>query len=78
MTNAKRQMLLEVAYDMVQKVHHDLCLDKKTELAEQTLDVQRRIILLSQALRKNNSSTGISKETLDAINAIGSKTHREV
>ena len=39
MTNAKRQMLLEVAYDMVQKVHHDLCLDKKTELAEQTLDV---------------------------------------
>ena len=78
MTNAKRQMLLEVAYDMVQKVHHDLCLDKKTELAEQTLDVQKRIIMLSQALRKNNSSTGISKETLDAINAIGSKTHREV
>ena len=78
MTNAKRQMLLEVAYDMVQKVHHDLCYDKKTELAEQTLDVQKRIILLSQALRKNNSSTGISKETLDAINAIGSKTHREV
>ena len=78
MTYAKRQMLLEVAYDMVQKVHHDLCYDKKTELAEQTLDVQKQIILLSQALRKNNSSTGISKETLDAINAIGSKTHREV
>lgn len=78
MTNAKRQMLLEVAYDMVQKVHHDLCLDKKTELAEQTLEIQKRIILLSQALRKNHSSAGISKETLDAINAIGSKTHREV
>ena len=78
MTNAKRQMLLEVAYDMVQKVHHDLCLDKKTELAEQTLDVQKRIIMLSQALRKSKNSTGISKETLGAINAIGSNTHREV
>lgn len=82
MTKAKQQATLELAYDLVQKIHHDLCLDKKTELAEQTLDIQRRIILLAQELRKSDKAQGssfeIPKETLDAINAIGRKTHREV
>lgn len=82
MTKAKQQATLELAYDLVQKIHHDLCLDKKTELAEQTLDIQRRIILLAQELRKTDkaqrSSVEIPKETLAAINAIGRKTHREV
>lgn len=82
MTKAKQQATLELAYDLVQKIHHDLCLDKKTELAEQTLEIQKRIIMLSQELRKadkaQRSSFEIPKETLAAINAIGCKTHREV
>ena len=52
MTNAKRQLLLEVAYDLVQKVHHDLCISHKTKEAEQTLEIQRLLILLSNALEK--------------------------
>ncbi len=79
MTKAKQQATLELAYDLVQKIHHDLCLDKKTELAEQTLEIQKRIIMLSRELRKadnaQRSSVEIPKETLAAINAIGRKTH---
>jgi hypothetical protein len=52
MTNAKRQLMLEVAYDLVHKVHHDLCISHKKKEAEYTFDIQRRLILLSQMLTK--------------------------
>ena len=82
MTKAKRLAMLEVASDLVQKIHHDLCRSKTPELAEKTLEIQRQMYVLSQALGKEEdvpcSSFEIPKKTLAAINAIGRKTHREV
>ena len=50
MTNAKRQLMIEMAYDLVHKVHHDLCVSHKIKEAEQTLEVQRQLMILSQKL----------------------------
>lgn len=56
MTNAKRQLMIEVAYDLVQKVHHDLCISRKTKEAEQTLEIQRQLSILSQLLERGNKN----------------------
>lgn len=81
MTKEKRLTTLEVASDLVHKIHHDLCRSNKPELAEHTLEIQRQMYVLSQALKKEKdvprSSIEIPQETLDAINAIGRKSHRQ-
>ena len=52
MTKAKRRAMLEVAYDLIEKVHTDVCnsTDHSDDTAQYTLDVLRRIILLDQRL----------------------------
>ena len=82
MTKDKRLVALQIAYDQIQKIHHELCVAGKTEVAEKTFDIQRRIILLALELQKSGDeplvSCDITTETMAAINAIGRKTHREV
>jgi len=56
MTNAKRLMMLEVASDLVQKVHHDLCLSRKIKEAEQTMEIQKQLIILSRALERGGKN----------------------
>ena len=52
MTKDKRLVALQIAYDQIQKIHHELCVAGKTEVAENTFDIQRRIILLALELQK--------------------------
>lgn len=52
MTKDQRLAALQVAYDQVQKLHHDLCVGRKTKEAAKTFDIQRRIILLALELQK--------------------------
>lgn len=56
MTKAKQLAMLEVAYDLVQNVHHDLCRSKQLELAEEALEIQRRLIVLSQDLTRRSDN----------------------
>ena len=51
MTDARREALFEVAYDILSKIHSDLCHDRKFELAEELLDIMRRLILLSRKFK---------------------------
>lgn len=53
MTKAKRLAMLQVAYDQVQKIHHDLCICGKTKEAAQTFEIQRKLILLALELQKD-------------------------
>ena len=51
---AKDKMLLdvrcEVAYDELEKVFNELCYYKNNDLAEELLDIQRRLLLFTQRL----------------------------
>lgn len=87
MTNIKRQMMIEVASDLVHKVHHDLCRSRKIKESEQTFEIQRQLSLLSDMLKKGNCDTKhkpntkpepihkLTPETLAAINALGRQIH---
>ena len=50
MTRERIDALLEVAYDILSKIHGDLCRKRKVELVEELTDIMRRLILLSQKL----------------------------
>ena len=87
MTSAKRLMMIEVACDLVHQVHHDLCLSREIKEAEQTMEIQRQLILLSDALEKasrnkertpkakSEPASKVTPETIAALNAIGRKIH---
>lgn len=46
----KREAMLEVAYDILSKIHSDLCRSHKTSQAEELFDILRRLILLSKKI----------------------------
>ena len=52
MTKEKHLAMLQVAYDQVQKIHHDFCICGNTKEAAQTLEIQRQILILSKMLWK--------------------------
>ena len=56
MTNSKRQTMIEVAYDLVSKVHSDICNNssrKETDdITEETMEILRRLIMLSKKLER--------------------------
>ena len=49
-TTSKNDARLEVAYDILSKVHSDLCNSRKLEQAEELIDIMRRLILLSKKI----------------------------
>ena len=52
MTVKKQRVMLEVAYDLISRVHSDICNNSnKHNLAEDTLDILRNIILLDKKLK---------------------------
>ena len=59
MTKAKQRLLLEVAYDLVAKVHSDICTSTKRDddTADYTLEVLRQIMVLDKkiSLRKGGA-----------------------
>lgn len=56
MTKAKMQLTLEVAYDLISKVHSEICqrtiINDKNHLAEDTLEILRKIIKLDKDLEE--------------------------
>lgn len=53
MTKEKQRLMLEVAYDLISKVHTEICRSDKREvnLADDTLEILRRIIKLDNKLK---------------------------
>ena len=52
MTKAKRRLMLEVAYDLIAKVHSDICnsTTRADDTADYTLEILRRIMVLDKKL----------------------------
>lgn len=48
MKESKRQLWLEVVVETLQRIHGELCRERKIEQAEQLYDIIRRLILLSK------------------------------
>jgi hypothetical protein len=46
----KTEARLEVAFDILQKIHSDLCHNRKIEEAKELQDVMRRVILFSEKI----------------------------
>ena len=59
MTIEKEKMLLEVAYDLIERVHSSICNrdNRKENLAEESLEILRRILLLDSKLIVKRSDT---------------------
>jgi hypothetical protein len=53
MTKAKRRLILEVAYDLIAKVHSDICnsTTRDDDTADYTLEILRQIIMLDKKLK---------------------------
>lgn len=47
----KDEARLEVAYDILSKVHQNLCNSRKIKQAEELFEILRRIILLSEKIK---------------------------
>lgn len=58
MTVAKQRLMLEVAYDLISKVHSEICRSdtRQINLAEDTMEILRRIIILDRKLGKRKGS----------------------
>ena len=59
---AKREAMLEVAYDLVSKVHSDVCnkkcgREKTDEIVDNTMEILRRLIRLSKQLEGLDDGT---------------------
>lgn len=51
----KDEARLEVAYDILSKIHTNLCNDRKLEQAEELTEILMRLILLSKKMRGRQS-----------------------
>lgn len=47
----KSEARLEVAFDILSKIHSDLCHNRKIEQAEELQDIMRRLILFSKKIK---------------------------
>lgn len=63
MTKAKRRLILEVAYELISRVHSDICnsTTRDDDTADYTLEILRQIIVLDKKLssKKEVRSDGI-------------------
>lgn len=52
MTKAKRRLILEVAYELISRVHSDICnsTTRDDDTADYTLEILRQIIVLDKKL----------------------------
>ena len=54
MSTTRDKILLEVAYDLISEVHHNIynstTIDNKEELSEEAFDILRRVCLFSQKI----------------------------
>lgn len=50
MNSAKRQLWLEIAYDIMEKIFKELCCESKHGAAEEAMDIMRRIVMLSKMM----------------------------
>lgn len=55
MNKLKMEMMLEVASDILFKLHSSLCNRREIELAEELQDVHRRLLLFSAKLESGNN-----------------------
>lgn len=55
MTKNKKLITLEICYDLISKIHSDLCNDihlgRKSNITDDTLEILRKIILLSRRIK---------------------------
>ena len=56
MTKEKQRLVLEVAYDLISKVHTEICRTDKRDvnLADDTIEILGRIIVLENKLKGGN------------------------
>lgn len=73
MTDTKCQEFLEVAYEVLSRIHTDLLHDRKFEEAAELFDIMRKLILFS----KKVGSPKITENTMNALKRMGEKVHTE-
>lgn len=61
-TAAKREAMIEVAYDLVSKIHSDVCnmqcdRGKTNQIVDNTMELLRRLMLLSKQLEGFDDGT---------------------
>lgn len=56
MTKEKKLMLLEISYDLISKVHSDICADPKigreSKITDETMDILDSLIMLSKRIKR--------------------------
>lgn len=53
MSKEKQRLMLEVAYDLISKVHSEICLTttRDDDTSEYTLEILRKIVMLDEKLK---------------------------
>lgn len=54
MSKEKQRLMLEVAYDLISKVHSELCVTvpRGDDIVDDSLDILRKILLLDKKLKR--------------------------
>lgn len=51
MDKEKQHFMLEMAYELIFKVHHELCLTREGDVADDAQDIMRKLFLLDKKLK---------------------------
>lgn len=56
MTVEKKIITLEICYDLIERIHFDLCNDvtlgRKSDITDETIDILRKLIVLSKRIEQ--------------------------